>query len=97
MSLKDCLVTATVVFMDGNKRYFRGDKFEKENKKLMVYNLRKMLLKFEMSKIKVIQIFDNEIMASEDRMILHFDQGVMLRNNLANYLGADYNPKQLKG
>lgn len=96
MSLKDCLITATVIFTDGNKRYFRGDRFEKEDKKLMVYNLRKMLLKFEMSKIKVIQMYDNEKMASEDRMILHYEQGVMLRNNLVNYLGADYNPKMLK-
>lgn len=94
MSLKDCPITATVVFTDKNKRYFRGDRFEKEDKNLMVYNLRKMLLKFEIKRIYEIQMFDNTILS--DKIILHYCDGVMLKNDLINYLGATYNPKGLK-
>jgi hypothetical protein len=96
MSLKDSPITAMAIFNDtpGQKKYFRGDRYEKENFNMMVYNLRKMFLKMGMDKIKELQIFDNRRMASEDRVILHYAGGIVLRNDLETYLGKDYNPKQ---
>ena len=98
MSLKDCPITAVAIFNDTPtvKKYFRGDRYEKENHSIMVYNLRKMFLKMGMEKVKEVQIFDNRRMASEDRVILHYANGVVIRNDLENYLGKDFNPKTLK-
>ncbi|MFY9307807.1 MAG: hypothetical protein WAQ28_02040 [Bacteroidia bacterium] len=98
MSLKDCPITAVAIFHDtpGAKKYFRGDRYEKENHNMMVYNLRKMFLKMGLEKIKELQIFDNTKMTFEDRVILHCVDGIVIRNDLETYLGKDYNPKAFK-
>ena len=94
MSIKQSPIVAKVIFMDGNRRFFDGTRFEKEVVNLMVYHLRKMLLGyFDAGKIKEIQMFDNTKLS--DRIILEYKDGVMLRNDLASYLGNDYNPKKL--
>lgn len=91
MSSKKCPITAKVIFKDGNKVIFKGDRYEKENCNIMVYNLRKMLLK-KMSKIKSIQMYDNRIMEG-DRIILEVQNEICLKNDLKSYLGESYNPK----
>ncbi len=94
MSIKQSPIVAKVIFTDGNLRFFDGSRYEKEVINLMVYHLRKMILGFfHEGKIKEIQMFDNTKLS--DRIILEFKDGVMLRNDLASYLGKDYNPKKL--
>lgn len=94
MSIKNAPIVAEIIFMDGNLRFFDGSRYEKESKKLMVYHLRKMMLRyFHSGVIKEIRMFDNTKLS--DRLIFEFIDGAMLRNDLASYLGADYNPKKL--
>jgi hypothetical protein len=91
MSLKDSPIVAVIIFKDGNRRHFYGDKYEKENCNVMVYLLRKMALKM-LQDIKGIQMYDNRILDG-DRLIFEYQQGVTLKNNLKNYLGENYDPK----
>lgn len=91
MSSKECPIVAKVIFKDGNRVIFKGDRYEKENCNVMVYNLRKMLLGM-MPRIKSIQMFDNRIL-NGDRIILEFQNGYCLKNNLKSYLGEQYDPK----
>lgn len=87
-------VVAKVIFTDGNTRYFSGNFYEKEDINIMVYNLRKMLLTFfHNKKINAAQIFDNTLI--DNRIIFEYKHDTVLTNNLASYLGQNYNPKTL--
>jgi hypothetical protein len=95
MSIKQSPIVAKVIFKDGNRRFFAGTRFEKELINVMVYHIRKMLLSFfNEGKIREIQIFDNTKMG--DRLIFEYKHETVLKNDLASYLGNDYNPPKLK-
>ena len=72
MSLKECPIVAIIVFKNGNSRPFRGDRYEKNNKIIMLYNLKKMITK-HWDKIKSVRIFDNTIMPPNDKIIFEYD------------------------
>lgn len=95
MDIKQSPIVAKVIFTDGNTRFFSGTRYEKEVVNVMVYHLRKMLLGFfHAEKIREAQIYDNTKM--NDRIIFEFKHGAVLRNDLASYLGNDYNPQKIK-
>lgn len=92
--MRNAPIVAKVIFKDGNRRFFDGSRYEKEELGAMVYKLRNMLINFHRAgKIKEVQMYDNT--RTDDRLILEYKDGIMLRNDLASYLGKDYNAKQL--
>jgi hypothetical protein len=96
MPLKDCPINAKLIFKDGNTRHWAGDRYVKDGDcNQMVYNLRAAILK-RWDKTKEVQMFDNRKL---DKLILHITNGpegvIVLRNDLREYLGKDYNPPKL--
>lgn len=86
----DSPVNAKVIFKDGNKMIFYGNRYEKEDIGVMVLNLRKMALKY-LDKIHTVQFFDNTIIKG-NKMFFEYKNGIVLMNNMVNYLGHNFNP-----
>jgi len=87
---KDSPINAKVIFKDGNSVIFYGNRYETEDIGQMVLNLRKMILKM-LDKIDTVQMFDNTIIKG-NKMFFEYKKGVVLMNNMINYLGNNFNP-----
>lgn len=86
----DSPINASVKFKNGKKCIFYGNRFEKEDIGVMVMNLRKLCLK-SIDQIDTIQFFDNTIVKG-NKLFFEYKQGIVLMNNLVNYLGHNFNP-----
>ncbi len=87
----DSPINAKIIFKDGNKRIFYGNRYEKEDMGQMVLSLRKMTLKF-LHNIHTVQFFDNTI-TKGNKVFFEYKNGVVLMNNMVNYLGNNFNPQ----
>lgn len=96
---KQCPITAQIVYttgpMAGISQVRYGDKFVYDgNISMMVYNLRKMIIKNQPG-LSSAKIFDNRKIFS-DRLIFEAvlidGNWIVLMNNLASYLLNNYNP-----
>jgi len=99
---RSCPIVAQIKYKEGKLaginviRY--GDKFIHDgNIPLMVYTLRKMIIK-NMEALTEAKIFDNRLTPG-NRIIFEAylldGSWVTLTNNLATYLGAEYKPKDI--